>query len=281
MSRKLVFILIILAFQLCWYFNTLESAEVKASIGYRVHNSSTGLSYAAIQEAIDAGETLDGHTIVVDAGLYYEHVNITKSISLVGANRSTTIIDGSENGSVITVSADVVLIQGFTIQKSGSASGLPSGIDIPTGRSNCTIIDNIVANNKGGISLGFGGNHTITNNTIMSNYIGITVIYSLNVRIFHNWFQNNTIQVSTTGASNAWDNGYPSGGNYWSDYRERYPNATEIDASGIWNTPYQIDVNNKDNYPTIPEFQAFPILLLLMITALLAITVNRPRSSGS
>jgi hypothetical protein len=26
--------------------------------------------------------------------------------------------------------------------------------------------------------------------------------------------------------------------NYWGDYSTRYPNATEIDSSGIWNTPY-------------------------------------------
>jgi hypothetical protein len=48
---------------------------------------------------------------------------------------------------------------------------------------------------------------------------------------------------------NVWDNGYPSGGNYWRDYQTRYPNATEIDSSGIWNTPYVIDANNTDRYP--------------------------------
>ena len=27
-------------------------------------------------------------------------------------------------------------------------------------------------------------------------------------------------------------------GNYWSDYFIRYPNASEVDSSGVWNTPY-------------------------------------------
>jgi len=53
---------------------------------------------------------------------------------------------------------------------------------------------------------------------------------------------------------NAWDDGYPSGGNYWSDYSTRYPNAVEIDHSGLWNTPYVIDVSNKDNYPLMPTY---------------------------
>jgi hypothetical protein len=52
-------------------------------------------------------------------------------------------------------------------------------------------------------------------------------------------------------AFNNWDNG--TTGNYWSDYQSRYPNATEIDSSGIGNTPYAIDPNNIDNYPLLHQ----------------------------
>jgi len=48
---------------------------------------------------------------------------------------------------------------------------------------------------------------------------------------------------------NVWDEGYPSGGNYWSDYINRYPNAKELNGSGLWDTPYIIDANNVDHYP--------------------------------
>jgi nitrous oxidase accessory protein NosD len=37
-------------------------------------------------------------------------------------------------------------------------------------------------------------------------------------------------------------------GNYWSDYEEKYPDAEEIDTTGIWDTPYRIGRDN-DNYP--------------------------------
>jgi len=49
-----------------------------------VHNVDTGLSYASIQEAIDAAETFDGHTIFVEAGVYDENIVIDKSLSLIG-----------------------------------------------------------------------------------------------------------------------------------------------------------------------------------------------------
>jgi hypothetical protein len=55
--------------------------------------------------------------------------------------------------------------------------------------------------------------------------------------------------------------------NYWSDYLTRYSNATELDSSGIGNTPYNIDVYEnglvtgalQDNHPlmkpvSIPNF---------------------------
>jgi len=76
---------------------------------------------------------------------------------------------------------------------------------------------------------------------------------------------------------NFWDDG-ASKGNYWSDYEERYPNATEIDGSGIWNTQYIIDTNNQDNYPLVPEFPSFLILALSMAAAtLLAVIAYRSK----
>jgi hypothetical protein len=47
----------------------------------------------------------------------------------------------------------------------------------------------------------------------------------------------------------SWDNG--SLGNFWSDYQSKYPNAMEIDGSGIGSLPYVIDENNTDNYPLL------------------------------
>jgi len=53
-------------------------------------------------------------------------------------------------------------------------------------------------------------------------------------------------------SSNIWDDGYPSGGNYWSDYT-----GVDLDRDGIGDTEYVIDANNTDHYPLMGMFSSF------------------------
>ncbi len=45
-------------------------------------------------------------------------------------------------------------------------------------------------------------------------------------------------------------------GNYWDDYKEKYPYAGEIDSTGIWIQPYTID-SNTDYYPLIEQWENY------------------------
>jgi hypothetical protein len=65
--------------------------------------------------------------------------------------------------------------------------------------------------------------------------------------------------VSSDGSPNTWDNGYPSGGNYWSDYRTANPTAIENDSSAIWNKPYNASSGNIDRYPLMGQFHTFGV----------------------
>ena len=106
-------------------------------------------------------------------------------------------------------------------------------------------------------------NNIISENNIVNNGIGVQIDVTPNNAIYHNNFVNNTLQARAL-STNTRDYGYPSGGNYWSDYLAKYPHATEIDSSGIWNTPYVIDANNTDYYPLANKTaRALPTILLL------------------
>ena len=92
-------------------------------------------------------------------------------------------------------------------------------------------------------------------------------IDALNNTIYHNNFINNKVQAYNSVNSlpiNTWDNGYPSGGNYWSDYHTKYPNAAEIGDSKIGNTAYVIDSKNQDRYPLMEPFTATPPQITLL-----------------
>jgi parallel beta-helix repeat protein len=132
-------------------------------------------------------------------------------------------------------------------------------------------------------------NNTLIDNNVINNSFGIMTIKSGGNAIVHNNLINNTLQTFVIGEpywpfgpppANTWDYGYPSGGNYWSDYETEFPNATELDSSGIWSIPYQITTNNVDGYPlkspvTIPEIPSALIPALLMITMTVAVIACR------
>ncbi len=147
-------------------------------------------------------------------------------------------------------------------------SGFGYGIYF-VGCYNNTIMENNITDNTDGLELHYCFNNTVCKNIVSnSSSYGIFLIDGEQNYIYGNSFVNNTIQVHGILSSNIWDDG--SKGNYWSNYEDRYPNATELDDSGIWDTSYVIDGDNRDNYPIIPEFPSW-ILLPLFLTATLVI----------
>jgi parallel beta-helix repeat protein len=122
--------------------------------------------------------------------------------------------------------------------------------------SNNTISENIIKASTLDFGIMFRGssNNTVSENIITHNMLGIAlewkskipnspIVYSSDNVIYHNSFVNNPYQA-LGGLRNVWDDGYPSGGNYWSDYK-----GTDADHDGVGDTPYVIDANNTDYYP--------------------------------
>ena len=290
--------------------------------------------FHTIQDAINVAN--EGDTIFVIAGTYYEHIVVNKPMSLIGENRSTTIIDGNGLLEIVNIVAHDVFLSGFTVRNGyrtivvasqitlsryntihgcvlrqasfgiilwgeiyADASGhsyMPSGLNvieeniiettyaIELGDShNNKIADNIIENGAYGIYVDgyshdnlitgnllqnirargeaitlMGGNATIIGNTFKANDWGLFIYggMPLTHHVHHNNFIANVRHVELLyGPSIVWDSGYPSGGNYWSDYTDldQYngPYQNETGSDGIWDHPYSIDENNQDNYPLI------------------------------
>ena len=139
------------------------------------------------------------------------------------------------------------------------------------------VANNDVSLNRDGISLDSCDNNTISNNTVSSsNWIGIGLWSSEDNWVFHNNLVSNEEQARDfTLRGNYWDSGYPSGGNYWSDYggtdRKSGSQQDSPGGDGIGDTPYDIktgivrypdheDTDSRDRYPLMSPFVAPPYI---------------------
>jgi len=156
--------------------------------------------------------------------------------------------------------------------------------------SNSTISGNNIENNWDGLHLEHLSNNTFcrnnitghesygirfyysTNNIVSENNITNSGQYSIELGlsssynyIYHNNFGDKPIKVYAQDCINVWDIGYPSGGNYCGDYVTKYPDAQELDDSGIWDTPYVVDENNQDNYPLMEPWTPTPPTIMASV----------------
>ena len=117
------------------------------------------------------------------------------------------------------------------------------------------LLYNKITDNSDGVEL-----HASLNNSIRGNFLGgntragLSLCSSQNNSIVHNSFANSRNVDPCPDLLNVWNEGYPSGGNWWSNsyngtdvYHGIYQNLTGSD--GIGDLQYVIDVTNVDRYP--------------------------------
>jgi len=126
-----------------------------------------------------------------------------------------------------------------------------------TDSDNNTILGNNISNSRhNGIILDRSNSNEISRNNVKnSGRTGVQLSESCNNKFFNNNFINNSAQsqaADQTRLCNTWDDGYPNGGNYWSDYLgpdfSTGPRQNREGSDGIGDTPYTIAAN-VDRYP--------------------------------
>ena len=195
-------------------FLTECKLSVKASSTTWIVDKDGTADFKTIQEAIN--NATSGDTIFVHSGTYNEHVIVNETVSLVGEDRDSTIIDGNETGSVVKITANNVSIEGFAIKNSGTHTiEYDSGIfvDHSSGNNishnmminndygislyssiNNVVSGNMMINNDYGISLYSSINNVVSGNTITNNYEGISLYYSVNNVVSYNIISSNNYE---------------------------------------------------------------------------------------
>jgi parallel beta-helix repeat protein len=135
---------------------------------------------------------IDNDMVFVFNGLYEETVLLNKSIFLQGEQQNTTIIDGQNNGSVITVTSDNVYIRGFSIRNSG---GYQENAGITVAANTAVITDCTIYRTHTGVSVQNKNVTVITNCRFHTNGYGILSTSSATVKIDQCTFYHNGIGV--------------------------------------------------------------------------------------
>lgn len=130
---------------------------------------------------------------------------------------------------------------------------------------NNQIIHNKLKTEQCGIEIGYDSmGNVFTFNNISESYTAVIIFGSDNNLFYFNYFINNTdgYYIQNDAYGNKFHNGYPMGGNYWSDYmgvdNNHGINQDILGSDGLGDTPYGLDL-----YPLMPSSVQRPNIELI------------------
>jgi len=204
-----------------------------------------------------------GYVVLVGCtGITVQNLNLKNNMEgvLLVSTKNTTITKNKITNSL----SGVMLIESSNNSISGnSITNNYLGVVLGLRSSGNTVSGNKITNNYDGLAF-VGRSNVLYENSITNNCYGVYLSFwvdtwgarlpACNNKFYHNNFIDNTQHVYfEISAHNFWDDDYPSGGNYWTNYTDvdlnSGPYQNETGSDGIGDTSYAIDENNQDNYP--------------------------------
>ncbi|MFN2114165.1 MAG: choice-of-anchor Q domain-containing protein [Anaerolineae bacterium] len=178
-----------------------------------------------------------GDTVRVAEGVYYERLNISKDLTLQGANRATTRVDAEDLGRAVVVFGDsTVTIEQLTIQHGRSPEG--GGLNINFSQvtlSDVDVAQNTAVTDGAGVYCGPGSTAVISYTRVFSNNVmgelggggGVYVASDAHVTVHRSEIHHNVAgrggaiasvgTVSVTNSSLHLNTARASGAGIWTD----------------------------------------------------------------
>jgi len=246
------------------------------------------------------GVTLKGSNCRVTNNVIEGAITVNGTYNQVDANSASFIdVVGSYNfikdntcqGLGLAFSTNNVFLENRALSKPWG----DSGVDISRSHNNF-LYKNEISGFIYGLRFYFSSNNTIKANTATDSLSTSLIFCASNDNLVSlNNFANNTFASTPfvydrysdisirnsiqnlTLSTNTWSD--HNLGNYWGDYYTKYPNASEIDSTGVGNIPYIINDNNTDPYPLITNYDISTASIQLPYWTNLNLPVPRPTPS--
>ncbi|MCK4456389.1 MAG: right-handed parallel beta-helix repeat-containing protein [Thermoplasmata archaeon] len=255
--------------------NSISDSKYGVLLDYSDSNEVTNNSLVSTTEyAIVLSDSTKNNltsNVMVEAGIHIygdlvEHWNthIIDTSNIING-KPVRYWKNATGGTVPSDAGQVILANcvGVTVEDQHISNG-SNGIEMGFSHNNVILSNTISGHSWNGVYLDHSDGNTITENNLSYNGYGIFLALSDGSSVFHNNFigNGNGGQAFSLGSFNQWDDGYPSGGNYWSDYNGSDhlsgPGQDQQGRDGIGDVPYSIMFEAQDRFPLMSPIGSVP-----------------------